>query len=213
MVQLEEFPQIRAQRAAEQEALSQESEVKKARLAEIEKKRRDLEGSVEMTENRLKEFQGKLNQIKTNKEYQAAMKEVADTKRENKQTEDQILQIMTEVETVKKGATEAEEKLKVLLPEREREEAEMKATEEALQKEIVTLEAGRQECLQGIDPGVLAQYDKVRKVRPEAVAFVIAGACLGCRMRIPPQLVIEIRKLRAVHTCPSCFRILYLEET
>lgn len=208
---LELFPRRLEELAAERAALQGDLESKKGRLAEMERQRRDLEGSVQMAESRLKELQTKLNQIKTNKEYQAGLKEVADSKKETKQMEDKILQLMTDSETLKKEAGEAEEKAKGRSEAGEKEEAEIRAAEAGLSQELTSLDLRRSELLPGIEPSLLAQYEKIKKFRPEAVASVVGGTCRGCHMQIPPQLTIQIRKSQSIYTCPSCHRILYLE--
>jgi predicted nucleic acid-binding Zn-ribbon protein len=187
-------------------------EDKSQEVGRLEKERRDKEGEIALSEARLKEFQGKLSQIKTNKEYQAALKEIAETKKGNKATEDQILEIMTKVDALKKEQQEIEESLKAATENFEREKAELDADEERLKKEILEVEEEKKTILAQIEAGVLSQYQRIKKVRREAVSFVEGGTCQGCNMHIPPQLYIEIQKSKAVHTCPSCHRILYLPE-
>jgi predicted nucleic acid-binding Zn-ribbon protein len=181
-------------------------------LNQIEKEKRDKEGEVALAEARLKEFQGKLVQIKTNKEYQAASKEIAETKKDNKMIEDQILELMTKSETLKKEQQEADESLKASTASFEKERTEMETEEARLKATILEVEQERQKILAQIESSVLGQYHKIKKIRKEAVTFVEGGTCHGCNMHVPPQLYIEIQKSKAVHTCPSCHRILYLPE-
>lgn len=187
-------------------------EERSTRLAEIEKLRREKEGEVELSESRLKEFQGKLSQIKTNKEYQAALKEIAETKKTDKTIEDQILELMTKADSLKQEKKEFEEALAAKLASYEEEKGKLEAEEKRFLGLVRELEDERKKHLASIDPKVLALYQKIKRVRRDAVAFVDRGACQGCNMNVPPQLYIEIQKLKAVHACPSCHRILYLQE-
>lgn len=200
----EEQSRLRAQEAA--------LESKVQTIADLEKQRREKEVEVEMSEARLKEFQGKLSQIKTNKEYQAALKEINGTKKSNKATEDEILALMSQIETLQKEreslASSAEEEKRKF----EKLRQEFEASESELATKIKILEDERKTLLSQVDSKWLSSYQRIRKIRADAVSFVQGGTCQGCHMHIPPQLYIEIQKLSSLHTCPSCHRILYLQE-
>jgi predicted nucleic acid-binding Zn-ribbon protein len=187
-------------------------EGKSGRITELESQKRSKERDVETAEARLKDFQGKLSEIKTNKEYQAALKEIADTKRLNKAIEDQILEIMTQLDGLKAERQSAEEALNGASATLEKRKAEIEGETERLQGMLGESAAEKQSLMGRIDPGLMAQYQRVRKGRSEAVSGVVAGTCQGCRMRIPPQLYIEIQKMKTIHACPSCQRLLYLPE-
>ncbi len=185
---------------------------KSAKLAEIETSKLSKEREVETSEARLKEFQGKLSQIKTNKEYQAALKEMADTKKNNKQIEEIILQLMTEMETLKKDVQESEEALKASGANLEKRQQDVKGETATIQTMIEEAEKERNQVAVQIDSLTLAKYERIRKTGRDAVAGVSGGTCQGCRMKIPPQLYIEIQKMKSIHACPSCNRLLYLPE-
>lgn len=187
-------------------------ELKTNALAELEKTKRDKEGEVAMAEARLKDFQGKLSQIKTNKEYQAALKELTDTKKSNKAIEDQILELMTSAEALKKEKEELEVSLKDLETSFEKERQDLESKEKSLQGMILEVDQEKQKILSQLDAKVLSTYQRIKKVKRDAVSFVEGGVCQGCFMNIPPQLYIEIQKTTAVHSCPSCSRILYLQK-
>ncbi len=187
-------------------------EEKTGLLEELEKSKRGLEREVEIAEARLKEFQGKLNQIKTNKEYQAALKEIADTRKLNKGMEDQILEMMTRGETLKKEKEGLEASLQSILTDSETKRKDLQVEAERARAEIESAERERKDLVPRIDRLALGLYERIKKVRREAMTAVQGGTCQGCFMHVPPQLTIEIQKLKTVHPCPSCHRILYLAE-
>lgn len=187
-------------------------EGKSGKIAELEKQKRSKELEVQTAEDRLKNFQGKLGEIKTNKEYQAALKEIADTKKLNKAMEDQILEIMTQVEGLKAEQKAAEENFTGASANFEKRKGEVDAEAERLHGMLREIEADKTAVSSKIEPSLMAQYQRVRKGRSEAVSEVSGGTCQGCRMRVPPQLYIEIQKMKTIHACPSCQRILYLPE-
>jgi predicted nucleic acid-binding Zn-ribbon protein len=163
-------------------------EGKSGKIAELEKQKRSKEIDVETAEDRLKNFQGRLGEIKTNKEYQSALKEIADTKKLNKAMEDQILEIMTQVEGLKAEQKSAEENFSGSSANFEKRKGEVDAEAERIRGMIREVEAEKLGISAKIEPSLMAQYQRVRKGRSEAVSEVSGGTCQGCRMRVPPAL-------------------------
>ena len=190
-----------------------ELETKTGQFKGVEKKRIDAEGEVQLTTSRVKEFEGKLNQIKTNKEYQAALKEVAQLRKEIKDKEDVVLQAMTELEALKKDVDTLSTESQAQEIEIGKQRQEIILQERDLAQKLETLQQERAQLLPLIDAPLLSQYERIRRHRPQAVAMVEQGACQGCYVRIPPQMLNEIRKGLVVHPCPSCSRLLFMVET
>ena len=187
-------------------------EGQKTRVADLEKQKRDREGEVAMSEARLKEFESKLSQIKTNHDYQLALKEIAETKKSNKAIEDQILDIMRELETFEKSRVDANSIYQAFVEVTNKEKEDLTADENRLRSQASALEQSRGQLLAMIEAPLLAQYQRSRRARVDAVSSVQSGVCGGCNMKIPPQLYIEIQRLLTVHSCPSCHRILCLPQ-
>lgn len=201
---------------AEQEALVKGNQKTldeaNAKIAELEKAKRSKEADVETSEARQKDFQGKLSLIKTNKEYQAALKEISETKKNNKAIEDQILELMKQIEALKAEQQAAAEALKGASEVCEKTTGTFASEAGRIRREIETLQADRDRIGAQVQPGLISQYQRVRKSGKESLAQVVGGTCQGCYMKIPPQLYIELQKLTTIHVCPSCHRILYLAE-
>ncbi len=182
------------------------------RMEEAEKARRSREVEIEKTESRLADLQNNLSAIKTNKEYQAALKEMSESKKNNRLIEEDILKKMSEIEALKKEKEDLELSITDMSRVFEKERAESAATEARLVSEVEQIEASKKILLAGVDKPILAKYDRIRRIRREALSVVEGGTCRECNMRISPQLVIEIQKLKDIYACPSCHRILYLPE-
>lgn len=187
-------------------------EGKSGKIAELEQQKRTKEVEVEISEDRLKSFQGKLGEIKTNKEYQAALKEIADTKKLNKAKEDQILELMTQADALKSELKTAEEDFAGSSSNYEKRKNEIDAEADRLKGMLAEAAAEKKEIVSKLSPDLMAQYLRVRKGREVAVCAVANGTCQGCRMKLPPQLYIEIQKMKTIYACPSCLRILYMPE-
>lgn len=202
----------RAERETQVQGQRQALETKSSEIAELEKGKREKEREVETAEARLQEFQKKLSQIKTNREYQAALKEISETKKSNKGLEDGILEFMMKIEALKKDQGSLEEQIQKFDETFEGERMEWDEEEKTVRETMGEIESKRQSIISQLDGKVAGLYHRIKKSRRDAVTYVEGGTCQGCYMHVPPQLYIEIQKSKAVHTCPSCHRILFLRE-
>ena len=63
-----------------------------------------------------------------------------------------------------------------------------------------------------IDKDLFDRYKQIQKLRNGvAVTFAEAEHCLGCNMKIPPQLYNEAVRAEKIVSCPNCHRILVLK--
>ena len=62
-----------------------------------------------------------------------------------------------------------------------------------------------------VEKPLLARYNGLKTRRKGfAVAEVRDGACGGCRLQLPPQLVAEVRRGDELMDCSYCHRILFM---
>jgi uncharacterized protein len=89
------------------------------------------------------------------------------------------------------------------------EQEQLKKDTELLNKTLAALLASRQEAVSKIDPATLVLYDRIRKLKKQAVAKVERGICQSCRLTLSVTLQ---QKARAGHPvqCGTCGRILYV---
>ncbi|MBI3793647.1 MAG: hypothetical protein HY280_02830 [Nitrospinae bacterium] len=152
----------------------------------------------------------KLNEVKTNQEYNAALAEIDNMKKSVSDLETDQLEIMERLDSAKSE----EGKLKELIQKEEAEFAKLKAEKDAYMEKI-RAEAGvfrakRDEITQKLDPVMLGYYDRIMKARDnKAVTGLKNGFCLACFQSVLPQLALEVRLGSAVHNCPHCQRFLY----
>jgi len=56
---------------------------------------------------------------------------------------------------------------------------------------------------------MLDTYEKVRNAREgKGIALLTNGNCGGCFSYIPPQKIVEVRKMKKIFECEACGRIL-----
>lgn len=176
----------------------------------VKKERRQIEQEIEDLAGRVEKSKVKLANIKSNKEYEAALKEIDDLEREKSVFEDKALQIMEEIDSL-------DEKLSTIKMEkethREKFESDQKIVEKkikALEKECRKFDKERKKIRKEIDQDLLKYYDNLLDHKEGiAVCSVSKGICQACHMGIPPQKFNELMRGDVLMNCPHCGRIMY----
>jgi predicted nucleic acid-binding Zn-ribbon protein len=181
----------------------------KANVDGARKDRRAAEKDLETQIEKRRKFQEQQSKVKTNKEYQALMGELASLKLEETAAEDRILTQMekqAEAEKLLPGLTAevGREKLEF-----QQQEKVLRAAEEKLRQELVAAEASRAAIIATLEPATIQTYQRILKLRGSAVAEVRDEVCLGCSTKVTPQNFMEVMRNDRIHNCPHCSRILY----
>ena len=188
-------------------------EKEKEIVEELEKERRKKEKELEGEKEKIKKLEVKLYDVKTNKEYQALLKEIESAKEANDRTEEDVLVLMDKVEDLKKDYETSQVELKRLEKESEIERAEIEKETRSMDEVIAKLTTERDNLLSIVSENLRTTYNILREKRGGiAVTNVRNGVCLGCNMNIPPQLFIGVTKNKQLIQCPSCNRILFFRE-
>ncbi len=205
-------PRIAALKA-DLESEKRHMDAAKARIVELEKKKKSKELDVASKEEAARKHSLQLNDLKSNEAYKAMQAEIEAEKAAAGDIETEILQLMENIDKAK-----AEEKAAT---------AEFKKTEEFSKKDLEKLEAelshakGRFETSKAerdaaaaaVGPTETKVYNHIRgRGKPDAVVPVVAGHCGACQINLTPGLILEVAKLKTLVTCESCQRILYKPE-
>ncbi|MCL0033254.1 C4-type zinc ribbon domain-containing protein [Thermodesulfovibrionales bacterium] len=176
----------------------------------LDKKRRDKESAAADIEGRIKKLKERTSEIKTNKEYQAHLKEIEKADKELRATEDDLLSIMDLLERTTKALKTEEDVI-----------AEEKAKKDAIKREIdkdalrheaelKRLKEDRKKLSEKIEVDIYDQYMVILNTgRGIAVTEAKKEICQGCNLHIPPQLFVEVKGNNKIIHCPHCKRILY----
>lgn len=208
----EETPKHLSDIQAQLDVIKSDLESYSAGLAELKKEKRAKEGMLQMEIDRIHKSEGHLKDIKTQKEYQALLKEVDQGKKLNASREEDILKLTAEIEEREKIESEKAEAKKI-------KESEYAKEKMALEGDLTQIETGFdgkkrewEEIAHKIKPNILKMYKKVSERRnANSVVPVRNGACTGCHMNLPPQLYNQVQKGHELFQCPSCHRVLYWE--
>ncbi|MDR2017396.1 MAG: C4-type zinc ribbon domain-containing protein [Syntrophobacterales bacterium] len=179
-------------------------------VEELEKDRRKKEKEIDTEKDKVKKFESKLYEVKTNKEYQALLKEIEEAKEGNDKTEEEVLVLMERIEELKKDVEAAKKELKEKEAETATERKKLNDELQSVDAVVADLKKTRDTLLAAIDENLRTTFLTLMERRDGlAVVNVKNEVCLGCFMNIPPQLFIEVTKNRQMILCPSCNRIFY----
>ncbi len=201
--------EMQTELARTREKIAKEKEI----VEELEKERRKKEIELEGDKAQVKKVEAKLHEVKTNKEYQAILKEIEAARTANDKTEEDIIVLMERIEELKKDNQSAQKELTKREQEVAREVGELEKEIRAADAIIEKLRGERDRLLVDVNDEIKERYNVLIEKRAGiAVVNVKHGTCLGCYMNIPPQLFIEVMKNSRIITCPSCNRIFYFQE-
>ncbi|MEA2040450.1 MAG: C4-type zinc ribbon domain-containing protein [Thermodesulfobacteriota bacterium] len=195
------------------EVMERRSEAELAQLEESKKQRRKIEQDVKDIDGGIKKSEAKLSTIKSNKEYQAALKEIDDLNKGKLLLEDQVIEFMEELEELEKRCADTKTEGVRLKHEFETDREAILKEMKALDKELQTLERERSRLCRSTDDDLLKRYNFLKERKNGlAVSPVINGVCQTCHMDIPAQKFNELIRGDMFMTCPHCKRIIYWGE-
>ena len=176
----------------------------------LEKDRRQKEHHLTAEQDKIKKTEGRMFEVKTNKEYQAVLSEIEGFKEGNSREEEEILRLLDEIDEAKKNLTRWEKEAAVTLDK-------IEAERKVIQGKMTRDDAGckkqmeRREVLaKQIESRLVKLYNTLKeKRRGVGVVNVRNETCQGCFLNIPPQMYIEVQKNNTLIQCPNCNRILY----
>jgi uncharacterized protein len=186
----------------------------KTKLDATRKELRAREKDLEVANVKRQKLEGKLYEVKTNKEYSAVLLEIEEAKQEKAKTEEDILNLMEMQERLGVEIKDAEQRFKTREEQAKQDEATVRRKLGAVEQELSIQRAERHTRAKELPAGLLASYDRIAKARGGvAVAAVTAAAvCGGCRVSIRPQALQELRTATGLLLCESCGRYLYWQE-
>ncbi len=210
---LENTPPLIEQIDKKIEKSSQLAAAAKEKLVENQKKRRELEAEVKVIKAQAAKYKRQLNEVKTNKEYAAMLKEIKESEKKIDGLEEVIIAEMLRADEIEAEIKEsnlrfAEAKEKFF---QEKETIFQKKKE--LEEKAKQLGQDRSELLPQIPADQVTLYLRIsNKKSGVALSPVRDDFCAMCHMRIRPQVLNELRDTRKLILCENCGRILYWQD-
>lgn len=154
----------------------------------------------------------KLLDVKTNKEYQAMLKEIEAAETSLSDLESNIILLMDEMDQLLVEVKQDQEKLKQAQIRHLEDKKIIEDRLNSLDEEVAKLNQKRLDLQKDIPQELLVLYEKIKKRNHGlGVIPVWKAVCSGCHMNIPPQLYNELQRSNDLLSCPSCHRIMYFQ--
>ena len=187
-------------------------EAKKKGIEEAEKALRQSRAAMDLNKDRESRSASRLEAVRNSQEFQAVNKEVEQLKKLNTTLEEQIKKSEQEIAAANAELKTLEGRMTDAQSAREAQASTLSGEGQNLDAQINELLAQRKQFTPGVEPRVLAQYDRVRVARNGlGISPAAGGRCKACNMMVPPQMFNEILQGKGgVHQCPSCYRLLYV---
>ena len=183
---------------------------KQEMLTSAQRFRKELEREVEELEGREKKSKQRLLEVKSNKEYQATLKEIDDVEDLVRRREDQVIEQMEVAESLANEIREHERLLSDAHKRLEQEGVQLEQEAAKADTLIASLEEEKERIKPQIPTEMWQKYQMLSANRGGvALAPVNQSTCQVCHMNLPPQLFIDLQRNERMMYCPNCQRILY----
>ena len=174
------------------------------------KKRRNLEEELRTAQDKRDHILKGLHAIKSNREYTAAMNEIAAAKETVSQLEDALLELMEGMERGERELARGVREQSTVETGLRRQQEELRQELARVRQELEGLQAERARQVQTVSADLLGRYEKIRANKNGIAVVPLAdGVCGGCSSRLPPQLGLDVRTGDEIRYCPHCGRILH----
>jgi predicted nucleic acid-binding Zn-ribbon protein len=186
-------------------ALAEKEE--RARAVDMERRKREL--FLKGERERMARVKGRLGDVKTSREYQAVLAEIAAAKQNITDQESAQVGDMQELETVGTEIESLQGSIGEIRSQLEKADGDLQQIVSETDEKMVQHRQEEATLLKTLPSAVVDRYRLIRS-RRGGLAVVPARdeACTACFMRIPPQLYIEVIRRSRVVQCPNCHRIL-----
>lgn len=190
-------------------------EVFSEKLKQLQLKKKEKELDLATKEESVKKSQGQLFQLKSNKEYQTKLTEIASLKADVSLLEEDVIKALDEIEIADKKSKE--EKAALADEEKKYKETETQLTNQLaeIDTKIKSLEEKKNSLAKDIDKNILTRYERLIKTRSGCAMSpvnITTENCGACNMRMTAQKINEIKMYDQLVLCENCVRILYLPE-
>lgn len=189
--------------------LEERLERERASLATTERTRGDCHAEVRTMTQQIEHSREKLNRSRTERESNAAQRELEELRKLIRDREDDIQRIDNDTAAVRSAVETTEGEHKALSEELAAKEGEINAKVSQLESDRAQKGGGRDTIVKRLPAQLYRRYEMIRQKRDGAIAQTTDGTCNKCNMALPPQVYHRLRREPLIEQCPSCNRLIY----
>ena len=158
----------------------------------------------------IEKYNKQIFQVKSNKEYDALLKEIDHIEEKNKVLLDSISNIDIEIKNNQELSSDFQEKINKIEESLESNKKELDIVNVETKVEEGSLLKEKNKILNDInDKDFLKQYDSNKS--GALLESISRGSCDGCYSSLPDQLILDIKNEKNLYLCPDCGIYLYFD--
>jgi uncharacterized protein len=186
-------------------------ETRKTALSELRKTYRSQDADIQQHQGRIQKRDIQLRAVKTNKDYQAILKEISDIKALISGLEDLTLACLEQIDVADAELREAQDEFASELEKIREKQSVLQTEADAHNGRRRELAGERDRLFNLIDNELKKLYQTSQSMAGKpAITEVRSSVCLGCNMNIPPQMYNELHRGNTLRNCPHCHRLIYV---
>jgi predicted nucleic acid-binding Zn-ribbon protein len=178
-------------------------------IGATEKARNELVADVRTMMQQLEHSREKLNRSRTERESNAAQREIEELRKLIRDREEDITKLTGEGDAVRTQIETTEAEIKKVADELGASEGDINSKLGEVEAKKATKLSERAVVIKRLPPVLFRRYDMIRSKRGVGIAQTSDGTCKACNMALPPQLFHRLRREPMLEQCPSCHRIIY----
>ena len=184
-------------------------EVDRAALAVSERSRNESIADVRNMNQQLEHSREKLGRSRTERESNAAQRELEELRKLIRDREDEVGKLTAEADASRQQIEATEAEHKKIAAELNSREGDISSKVTEMDTERATKQGERDAAAKKLPPALYRKYDMIRLKKGVGIAQTSDGTCKACNIALPPQLFHRLRREPVLEQCPSCFRIIY----
>ncbi len=182
----------------------------KDKMAQNQKKRRDLEAEVKDIKTKISKYSLQLNEVKTNKQYSSLLKEIEEAKNKVDTLEEEIISEMITADEIEEEIKAANQKYQETQEKFSKEKQTLQQKKKELEEKKAKLIQEKEELNPTIPSDQISLYQRISaKKNGIALSPVNDDFCSMCHVRIRPQVLNELKEQEKLILCENCGRILF----
>lgn len=186
-----------------------EIDAHKAHITSIQKTADDKNLQIRTNEQTVADTKAKLNQAKSNVEFDIFKGQIAKAESSNETLEDEYLELLEQVDAEKVRLEELNGELKDAEAALKKAKDDFAELEPQVKTQAATLAEELREAEKCLPTKEMGLYRRLVEAHgPSTLAPLDANACSECFVELSPQDIVEVRTAKLVF-CKSCGRILY----
>jgi|SRR5690606_2267571 len=214
---IDRIRQVRGELPMEVSDLEDEIAGLETRIEKVRNELDELEDSIVNRRNMIKEaeaairkYEGQLNEVKNNREYDAITKEIEIQGLDIQVSEKKIKEFEFEIRNKTEVYESTQQALDAAKKDLELKKGELDTITSETQKEEDELISKSEVAEKDIEERLFRVYRRLRTTYKNGLAVVSIDrdSCSGCHNKIPPQMQLEIRQRKKIIVCEHCGRIL-----